>query len=135
VREQERIKHLRGVDRPSSTPLRGYRTSQRAICRYSASRFSISWAHLCRNGRQKPAASIFCVLLSTALLIALVTKQNGSRSAFSSRLSGGDGGELNSPSKRTHRRMYYRLSQCFALRFRLPPTGFSSAGPLVLDDD
>ena len=29
------------------------------------------------------------------------------------RVSGGDGGESNPPSKRTYRRMYYRHSRCF----------------------
>ncbi len=50
-------------------------------------------------------------------------------------LPGGDGGESNSPSKQTHRRIYYRFSRCFSVRFGLPSTGFVSAGPLVLDDE
>ena len=56
--------------------------------------------------------------------------------AFSQALScGGDGGELNSPSKRANQGMYYKLSRCFSFRRILPSTGLPYAGPLVLADD
>ncbi len=41
-------------------------------------------------------------------------KQNRLRSQLPGGVCGGDGGESNSPSKRTHRRIYYRRSRCFS---------------------
>jgi hypothetical protein len=44
----------------------------------------------------------------------LLDKQNPSIGLWSQlrEVVGGDGGELNSPSKQTNRRMYYRFSRC-----------------------
>ncbi len=64
------------------------------------------------KSRAVPVLAGQSIKLSPALSLTLSQKQNRLRSSFSSGIGGGDGGELNSPSKRTHRRMYYRLSRC-----------------------
>ena len=47
-------------------------------------------------------------------------KHNRLRRHFSSGCGGGDGGELNSPSKPTYHRMYYRLSRRFFFTLQPP---------------
>lgn len=60
------------------------------------------------------------IKLSPPLFLIRSQKQNRLGSQFPGGLCGGDGGELNSPSKRTHRRMYYRFSRCFCFTLRTP---------------
>jgi hypothetical protein len=46
--------------------------------------------------------------------VALPSKSNEARKILAS--NGGDGGELNPPSKYASEPMYYRLSRCFGCR-------------------
>src|SRR5712692_10038352 len=59
----------------------------------------------------------------------VTTKRSEAGSSFPPLRSGGDGGELNSPSKQTHRRMYYRLSRCFFLTLQTPTDGILQRWP------
>jgi len=68
----------------------------------------------------KPNSPTLAVLLSIQLMTGPLAEQSRLESQFSGGFSGGDGGELNSPSKRTHRRMYYRFSRCFGFALRTP---------------
>jgi hypothetical protein len=69
------------------------------------------------------------IRLTIASFSALAAKQNRLGTGFPGGLCGGDGGELNSPSKQTHRRMYYRLSRCFFLTLQTPTDGILQRWP------
>src|SRR5262249_32363651 len=69
------------------------------------------------------------IKLSPQLFVLLYQKRNEAGSSFPPLRSGGDGGESNSPSKQTHRRMYYRLSRCFFLTLQTPIDGILQRWP------
>ena len=49
-------------------------------------------------------------------------------------IPGGDGGELNSPSRRRTSKVYYRLSQLFDVTRWTPTDGIPSGQPVVFGD-
>jgi hypothetical protein len=69
------------------------------------------------------------VLPSCLVAVYCIAKQSRLGTGFPDGLRGGDGGELNSPSKQTHRKMYYRLSRCFFLTLQTPIDGILQRWP------